>query len=500
MALSSAVGAFVLILSVPIIVARLGPEGYGVWECILAVSSSAMVFQAAINGTLLWRISINCGAQNADESRRLVRVGVGTTILLTLIFVPSIWFWRYSIVSGLQVPQLWVEETRWVLPPIVMLMLLGGVNQALLALIAGYQKAGLASLIQSLGLIVTHVTAIGILLMGGSLSALLWGMAAGFASILVVSYAVVISLCGRLSLWPQWPSRQDLCVLAPFAGLLLLSNLTLVLRDNTDKILLASLGSPAVVGYFALAQRFSSVIMQLGWTLCLPLTAAVGSLHATQNWHAIRQLYTHVSTWLVISTGLVGFLVCTLREPLFVLWLGEDQPQAHGYLVLLLLGVTSALAFTGAGVALAKGVGRPGLETAYLVVTLILILITKPTLIAAFGPVGCVISSAMSWCLGAIYFLFILHRRLDLPREILVRSGGIFLLTIVASMVSWTVTSRFSLSASGRLEAAMLLVPVGFLLVCGYLGLLSLFRLIPTPLRLISLFRASRVAVKETIA
>jgi O-antigen/teichoic acid export membrane protein len=339
-----------------------------------------------------------------------------------------------------------------------------------------------------------------LLLAGGSLNALLWGMIAGFSAILVISYVTASSLCGRVCLWPLWPGRQDLAVLAPFAGLLLLSNLTLVLRDNTDKILLASLGSPTMAGQFAIAQRFSSIIMQMGWTVCLPLTASVGSLYAARNWTAIRQLYSHVSTWLVVATGLAGFLICTLREPLLVLWLGEDQPQAHGYLVMLVFGVTSALAFTGAGVALVKGVGRPGLETAYMVITLALIVITKPLLIAVLGAVGCVISSAASWCLGGICFLFMLHRRLDLPREILTRSIGIFLVTIAASAISWALTSRHPMSSSGRPEAAMLLTAAMLPLVACYLGLLSLFRLIPTPLSMIAALRTYQVGAKETNA
>ena len=497
MALSSGVGAFVLILSVPIIVSKLGTEGYGVWECMLAVSSLAMVFQAAINGTLLWRISVNCGKQNSIESRRLVRLGVGATLTLILVFVPVVWLCREPLVAWLQIPAAWIAETAWLLPQIVLLMLLGGINQALLALISGYQKAGLAALIQSFGLAVTHGTAICVLVSGGSLNALLWGMIAGFITNLLVSYTVATRLCGRPSLWPLWPARQDLYVLAPFAGFVLLSNLTMVLRDNTDKILLSSLGSPAMTGQFAIAQRFASLIMQIGWTICLPLTAAVGSLYAVQNWNAIRQLYAKASTWLVVATGMVGFLICTLREPMLVFWLGEDHPQAQGYLLLLVFSVTSALAFTGTGIALAKAVGRPGLETTYMIFTLLLILITKPILIAALGAVGCVISSAVSWFLGAIFFLILLHRRLDLPGDVLARSAGIFLLTVVTSLVSWVITYRFPLAATSRLEAAVLLAAASLPLMGVYLGLLSLVRLIPSPVRLIATLRAPEIAVQE---
>ncbi len=501
MALSGVAGALVVVLSVPIIIARLGPDGYGVWECLLAVSSTAMIFQTAINGTLLWGMSVSCGADDKHESRRLVRLGTGVTLLLVVLCVPSLWVFRNSIVAGLSVPEQWIGEARWLLPQIVMVMLLGGVNQALLALIAGYQRAGLAALIQALGLIVTNGTIIGILLSGGGLNALLSGMLAGFGVTLLASYAVATSICGRIALWPAWPSPHEFTVLMPFAGLLLLSNLTLLLRDHADKLILASMGTVTEAGYFAIAQRFSLLIMQVGGTVCLPLTAAVGSLYAVQNWASIRELYTQVSTWLAAGVGLLAFFVCTMREPLFVLWLGEDHPQSHVYLVLLLLGVTSGLVFTGAGVALAKGIGRPGLETAYAVITLIFILITKPTLVAICGVEGCVLSSALSWCLGAICFVLILHSRINLPREILARSSGIFLVTIVLTTIAWKVTSNFSFSTTGRLEAALQLLIVGLPLAITYVALLSLFRLIPSPTSMLASLRGgSEIVVKEATA
>lgn len=496
MALSSAVGALVIIVSVPIVVDRLGPEGYGVWECMLAVSSAAMVFQAAINGTLIWRISMTCGVHDADASRRLVRLGIGSTLALVGLFVPAVWLGRYAIITALQVPESWAADTEWLLPQIVFLMLIGGVNQAVLALVAGYQRAGLAALIQCLGLVATHTTAIGVLLAGGGLNALLWGMAAGFTATLLVSYLTAARLCGRISLIPLWPSLDDFRVLAPFAGLLLLSNLTLVLRDNTDKLILAAEGSPAMTGYFAMSQRLSSLVMQVGWTVCLPLTAAVGSLYAVQNWAAIRRLYEQVNLWLVVASGLVGFLICTLRAPLFVLWLGADQPQAHGYLALLLFGVAAALTFTGAGVALAKGIGRPGLETAYMVVTLVLILVTKPLFVSAFGALGSVASSSASWCLGAAYFGIMLQRRLELPRLVLIRSASIFALSVAMSAVAWLITMRHPLPVAGRWEAAIVLVAMTVPLAACHLGLLFVCRLIPAPTHVIAALRSPHAVVE----
>jgi O-antigen/teichoic acid export membrane protein len=279
-------------------------------------------------------------------------------------------------------------------------------------------------------------------------------------------------------MWPLRPTRQELAATVPFAGLLLLSNLAFLFRDQTDKVLLASLVAPSEAAYFGMAQRLTAVVMQMCVVIFIPFTAAIGALAAHNDWPGIRQLYLQAASWMGTFAGLVAFLICVLRQPLFVLWIGESHPESFRYLPWLLIGTTSAIILAGIGVALAKGLGRPGLETTYSLLALVLVVLTKPALVAVVGPLGAVASSAGSWCIGAAVFLVLLHRAVDLSRETMVRTVRILLVTGLASGVGWWLGGRCFPVVSGRVHAAAILLLASLPLAAVYLALMVKLRLI----------------------
>lgn len=479
MVLGRVAGLLTLIVAVPVIISHLGMAGYGVWESMLAISGIALVLQNVVRGTLLWRISISYGAQDVYETQRMVGIGVGTTLTLILFLVTGVWLIRDFLLVQLQIPGEWIDDTRWMLPYLIGIVLFGGVNQALAMVITGYQRAGQAALIQSGGLVATNLVSIGLLFAGYGLPAMLLGYVAGFVVMFALLYPVARSLCGRLSLLPVWPSPEEFTVLIPFAGLLLVSNLSFVLRDYTDKIVLSSMASPEMTGYFSMAQRVTSLIMQAHTVLLAPFSAAIGALYAVNDWDGIQKFYLRIGSWMSVLAGLVSFLIFTLREPLFVLWLGKDQPEAHVFLALLLFGMASAIIFTGAVTPLSKGIGRPGLETQYTLVTLGLTIVSKPLLIFAVGPVGSVASSALAWSLGGVYMLFLVHRKLNLAREMIRRNIGIFLVTLGMSLSGWLLMHSIVLPP-GRMWAAIVLIGLGTVLTFCYFTVLvglGLFRI-----------------------
>lgn len=494
MILARCAGILTLIISVPFVIAHLGAAGYGVWESMLAIAGIGLVLQTVVRGTMLWRISASYGAHDPEQTRRMVRIGVGVTLTMVAVFLPLVWVIRDSLVVQLQIPNRWSGDAQWILPSIVGVVLLGGINQTLFAVVTGYQRAGFAALVQSGGLVATHLGAVALLSAGFGLKAMLLGYVAGFSMMFALLYLVATSLCGRISLLPMLPKGKDFALLAPFAGLLLLSNLSLILRDQTDKIVLASMASPEVTGYFSMAQRLSAVVMQAHIVLLAPFTAAVGALNARDDWDGIRRLHSNVGSWMSVLAGMAGFLICTLREPLFILWLGEKHPETHAFLALLLFGVSSAIILAGAAVPLAKGVGRPGLETIYALLTLMLTLASKPLLIIAFGPIGSVASSAGAWCLGSLFMLFLVQRKLNLSAKVIWRNVCILLVSLVMSVIGWLLTRDVPVPA-GRVLVAMVILGVGTVLAAVYLGVLMALRLVRLPLSR----KASRVARAKTL-
>jgi hypothetical protein len=136
--------------------------------------------------------------------------------------------------------------------------------------------------------------------------------------------------------------------------------------------------------------------------------------------------------------------------------------ESHVYLTIAVFGVVSAIIFSGAGVAVAKGIGKPGLETICTSVTFILVLLSKPLLIARFGAMGSVISSSASWCLGSALFLTLVHRRVPLPPQVAWRTLAVFMVTLLLSGGGWWLTEQLPFGGMSRPGAALrllLLVP-----------------------------------------
>ena len=107
---------------------------------------------------------------------------------------------------------------------------------------------------------------------------------------------------------------------------------------------------------------------------------------------------------------------------------------------------------------MAKGVGKPGLETTYTLLTLGLTLLTKPIFIGIFGIWGAVLSSAVSWSLGAWFSLYWLHRSLPLPKSTAWQTQGILCIAIIMAVFGWwwgteDVLSMSRWDAIGKLAA-----------------------------------------------
>jgi O-antigen/teichoic acid export membrane protein len=452
-----------VLATMPAIVAGIGTEAFGIWESMLAIGATAAILQTVTGGTLLWQISHQVGENNLHQAKRLIRLGSTCTLLMFAIFVPLAWFSQDEVFQFLRVSPSQQASIGWIFPATVGLLAVGGFNQTLMSALAGLQRASTAAGIQVVGLIVAAgVTVLAIWSQLGFVA--LWlGSLSGFLVTFVALWIANWRAYGGISMLPVVPSRQELSVLAPFATLLLASNLTLLCRDHLDKIVLTVVDSARSTGYFAIAQRLTTIILQISVVVQIPLTASIGAHHARGDWKHIIRTYGLASHWLGFSACLGAIIICSLRTPLLVVWFGHDMAELHGYLATTIWGATVAVSLSAVGVALAKGIGRPGLETTYTMVTLILTLLSKPFLIWWLGSLGTVLSSAVAWGLGCLFFLVMIHREIELPRHLFRRDITVVAVAAVLCLSTWPVSSNLPAMQNRAVAAALLAAGIAIL-------------------------------------
>lgn len=470
------VTAALSLATIPVVVSRLGVAAFGTWEALVALAGLTALFQAGISGTLLWRISEAHGRADAAEIRRLARVGFGLVWAVFLLIFPFAWMLREPAVRFLGVSGEIQPLAAQIFPIVAAMTLLNGLSETLEAVVSGSQRTGLVNVIGAVAHTLNYSAAIVMLVLGVGLWSLVIGQVIAFVARFSGAWWTSGASRGVVSLVPALPLRTDV-VMARYSGLLIFGAVTAALRDQTDKVVLASLASPTWVGYYGIAARLSALVMEIIRFVYLPILTAAGALHAMGDWEGVRQMYSRLMAVVSIVTGVIVVTVLGLSDYLMVLWIGRPVPEVTPLLWWLMAGSASAAMLTGPGTAICRGAGRPGIETTYLAVNLVLNLVLTISLVLLIGPIGTAIATGATWAVSSILFLFVLHARIDLPRDASNRAAMTAVLAaIIAGIVYWA--SGIPELPSGRGEALLYCFVLGMIGAAGYIGVLLAVRLL----------------------
>lgn len=468
----------VWLISVPIVVNRLGVIGYGTWESIIAVSVISNIFQSVISGTLLWKISGAFGVDNMDGVQQYLGVGIFFSLLAFFWVTPLAWVCRNLIMDLFQVPEQFRHVASIVLPSVVGLMTLGTINEVIAALIGGFQKSGTSTFIQAASMTCNSLTVIACLFLGLEFWSLLIGFVVGFITYGVGLYIGARRIFRSISLWPQLPNKDILQGTMFYAGFMLLGAFSVALRDQTDKIVLSSLASPLWTGYFGIASRLSNLLSLICSFVYIPTIAAAGALQSQGDWPALERLYTDVMTGLAVVVSLFFALIIGLNDRLIILWIGRPIPEVGTILYCMIPGIAVAIILAGAGTSVCKGIGLIRLETIYIIIGLILNLLLKFILVLWIGAIGTVISSASSWGIASVVFILLLHKNIQLSITGTVRAiKALFGGAICAFSGRWL--SNLIPLESSKFDTLITTVGLATVITIIFLGGMILIRVLP---------------------
>ncbi len=477
-------------LSVPFIIGKLGISGYGTWEAIVAVSALCNIFQGVITGTLLWMISSAFGSKETESVHQYIRMGIFVALVLSLVIIPTTWFFRHYLVEVFKIPPQYIHVAEWILPCIVGFSLLGNLNQIMGTVIGGYQRAGATTLTLAIANIANYTLVIVCLLLGLGFWSLLIGFAAGFLFSSIGLYHIAQRIAGPFCLVPLLPSYAVLTKIAPYVGFMLLGVLSVGLRDQTDKAILASVASPTWTGYYGIAARLAALITIMCTFFYIPTTATSGSLYAKRDYESINRVYSDVITTISFLVGIVAVLLAGLHDRLIFLWTGKLIPEAGLMVYFLVFGNVIAVILAGTGSAVCKGTGKIRIETIYIVIGLLLNILLKFILVPIIGAVGTVAASSVSWAVSSVVFIILLHRMTNIPTSGTMKAvKTLFVIAFTIIFVRWF-ASLFPVEETFR-SVLFSTVELGAVSTITFVLLMILFKIIPitTLRRIIALIK-----------
>ena len=464
-------------VTVPVVLSRLGLDGYGSWESMMAIAALVTVFQTTIGGTLVWKMSTAYGSADYPEIRRLMGVGMGAVLVMFALIAPVVWALRHQLVDVANPPALYRAAALWVIPILVSQVTLGAAGETFAAVLIAYQRAGITTLIQTAALIVNSACVVVGLLHGWQVWSLLLGNTIGVFAAVAGQYLAVVKICGITTFRPRIPTWEESRPLAKYAGFLALGQISIVLRDQTDKLVLASVGSAVWTAWFGLASRLANLTLVVCSFFYVPLVSAVAALAARGDWPGVRRIYANTMIGMPFLAGAFVVLVAGTYDRLLMIWIRRPVPEVGPILFVLLIGNITAVVLTGVGSSLCKGIGKVSIETTYIFICVVANIVLKLILTPWLGPIGAVISSAASWALGSIVFVVLLHRAVDLPNTA-IRAGAMIPMMFVTVLITRALSGYVPASTT-RVHAAVAATGIGLFSIAIFSVLLVVTRILP---------------------
>lgn len=419
-ALFNAAGFFwsaaVLLFLVTYILARLGPELYGVWSLSLILSSYFGLFDFGFASTLVKFVAEYRTKGDVDSINSAISISllfyliIDIILLVSLLFVPT-------ILNFLNIPdKLWDTASFVAQVAIVSFLLSNTFISIFVGLFNGFQRMDVTNRIIMLMGVPRVAGTIFVIESGYGLKGVVLN-----DLLIVILTIFVMGFVGRrmfpaLSIRPRYVSWREFVKLFRFGSLLQVSVLSSVVNFHFDKILLSKFLGLTSLTFYDLGSRVTGKIRGLPLMVASSLMPAFSSLSAGGERERIQRIYLKASKMmLVFIIPLFGILTVIANE-LVEVWLGDG----YGLTVLTIRVLSIAYCinvFTAIASTAAQGLGHPQIETKAAVIQTVLNLILSTVLLLTIGFSGVLIGTTLALVLGALYYVMNVNRLLAISQK-----------------------------------------------------------------------------------
>jgi len=423
----------------PLILAKIGLEGYGIWTLLFSISGPINTVGASFG--------LAYAKFTAEHDARRDYAGLnqllGSAILLiggfAAVALAVLCLARVPILRVLGVPEATLEAAGQALVLVAITVLLQLSVGCVTQVAAGLQRTDLRYKAIILSSVIYFVGAIVLLQRGWGLLGLGLSYLAGEAVAIGLCWLACRRICPPLRLSPLQSTHQGIRKVFSLGGRFQLLQFLTQTSSVSFSMLVSALLGPASLGTYQLAQR----LIRLGETganaILAPMMPAFASLHSGGERQRAEALYRHGSR-AVFAAALVSFgFLAIFADGVITAWTNQDHPLAAWTLRVV------AVAFlvkqlTGMSTQSLRGQGRLRLEYRYSVVTVAVLWGTVIPAYLLLGYQGMVLSAAFGLTAGSVWFLRDFQREEGVPfgsffREVVLRP--LLVLGPLMAVVAW---------------------------------------------------------------
>ncbi len=403
--------AFVWVAVTPWALRHMGAERFGVWSLFFALSGSLVAMDFGLSSAVTRFVALAAARGEGAHLRVVLNRALRVAAAMGAVWLAAGLAAGALFCAIFHVPAALIAETTRSLAWFGLALALLSVGQVWQGALTGVQRLDLANGAWLAGLVVHVGVLCAGLAAGHGLLAAAVAACAGNAAMAALSWwhlrAHAPTTGGEAGEAPRWGE------LLRYGGVVQATNVLVLAQMQGGRVLLGMLGGLASVTAFELAFRVANTLWSAAVLMQGAIAPAAAACSAAGNTRELVSLFRWGLRWMNVlaSVAMGGLFVA--GEALLRVWLGAGA----GYDAMALRGMAVAFlvatpALTAA--AIARGAGRPALETQFFALAAIAQLALALLLASRQGAAGAAWALAGSFAVSAAFMLVRVSRWLQL--------------------------------------------------------------------------------------
>lgn len=386
--LNLGVSSALLVISIPILLRKLGTPAYGVWVLLLAVVAVIGSANLALAGPVTKFVAEARVRDDSVETSRVFTIALGLALLVGVLATAAILMSADAIIRILGLSDQLANDAKTALRIIGIGVTPSLLNQVFIGGLAAQLRYGLVNLIQGAAAAALTLGAIIVVSKGGTIISLsVWTVVLAWATCLA-SFTVLRRLMKGMPLTFDL-RRPETGRILRYSGYAWVSGLGSLVFAQADRILVGALLGPSAAARYAICIGLAAKINQVSGSLSQVLSPASSSIRAADNDEAVIRLLRNGARLVAYAITGLGAIIIIWSHLGLQWWLGPEFASNNA--LLLQLAVAAYVVFSLSapsywvlyGLGNARVVAIVGFAGAGLMVVLILGLVNQFGLVAA---------------------------------------------------------------------------------------------------------------------
>jgi len=411
------------LILIPYILSKIGVTNYGIWAVFLAIISLTSLSDLGLAGTLTKHVAEYYARKDSLALNRLIDTGLMLYILIAALLTGALCFASGPLIPlffrqpSIPRPQL---QTLWYLFSCIVAV--NTVTIPFYSIVSGLQRMDISNILTSFSVVSRAILTVALLWKGLGLEGLVLANLLGPLLTLACYLWIVHRLVPELNLNPLLSDPREIKHMFSFGLQMYITQIATTVHMQVDKLYLAFFTGLSAAGFYNIASDTAWKIRTIPEMLLSPIMAAASELDARGAQEKLRELYFRCHKYLALCGVPAVVFVVVFCRPLVQLWLGPKLALvAYPLAILATIDFFNLACGPGYLIYIGRGVLRPGINSAFIAVSINLVL--SLVLIYFLGLSGAVWGTTIAVFVGTVYFIYVFHRQTGYPvRETLQRA------------------------------------------------------------------------------